>query len=35
MLSDQDVVRRNGGFFPDVIRAWVEGSAVNHVGTFS
>ena len=35
VLSDQDVVRRNWWFFPDVLGTWVEGPAVDHVGSFS
>lgn len=35
VLSDQEIVERSGCFIPDVLRTWVEGPAVDHVGYLS
>ena len=35
VLSDQEIIGRNGWFIPDVLGTWVEGSAVDHVGYLS
>ena len=35
MLSNQEIVGRNGWFIPDVLGTWIEGSAVDQVGYLS